>query len=221
MNITSEPMHPGYTFIPMTRLPDLGYGIVEIYIGAAPIERFFDTRRVHFPLVDEGSLNQLTIEHPWLSEGTLTRRHVCAGRFRFYENDGDEHQGFSLGGDLEVRQDEQWISCRLTSSAPIYNLQEDPSSTNLWLVDEIEGILARRRASYGENDNLFLDRLQAVDPFDLFIATLSLVRQDIQALSLAARSSYQVQYEHIRHIIHILESAGEWPSVPPIINDIL
>jgi hypothetical protein len=146
---------------------------------------------------------------------------VCAGRFRLYETDGDEHQGFSLGGELEISQDENWVSCRLTSNAPIYNLQEDPTYSNQWLVEEIEGILARRMASYGENEVVYLDRLQTVDPFDLFIAALEFVKQEIKVLSPAARDSYQVQYDHVKHIIHILETAGVWPNVPPLINDIL
>jgi hypothetical protein len=214
-------MYPGFIFLPLTRLPNLGYGVVEIHIGAIPIERFFDTRQALFPIVEEGSISQLVVEHPWLSEGGITRRHVCAGRFRFYESDGDEHQGYSLGGDLEIRQDDEWVSCRLTSSAPIYNLQEDPYSSSSWLVDEMEGVLARRRAFYEENENVFLDRLQAVDPFDLFIAIIALLKKDIQALSPTARSIYQVQYDYIKHIMHILEMGGEWPSVPPLLKDIL
>jgi hypothetical protein len=221
MNSPSKPTYPGFLFLPLSKLPDLGYGTVEIHIGSAPIERFFDTRQAIFPVIDEGSLTELIIEHPLLSEGTHAQHHICAGRFRFYEKDGDEHQGYSLGGDLEIRQDDEWISCSLTSSAPIFNLQEDPLSSNHWLVDEIEGILARRRASYGENDNIFLDRLQALDPFVLFIAALALVNQDMQALSPAGRASYQVQYDHIRHFIHTLDAANEWPTVPPSINELL
>jgi hypothetical protein len=221
MNKPLEPVYPGFLFSPLSKLPDLGYGTVEIYIGSAPIERFFDTHQAIFPIVNDGSLSQLIIEHPLLGEGSHAQHHICAGRFRFYKKDGDEHQGFSLGGDLEIKQDDQWISCSLTSSAPIYNLQEDPSSLNHWLVDEIEGLLARRRADYGENDNVFLDRLQTTDPFVLFIATLAHVNKEIQALSPAARASYQVQYDHLRHIIHTLESADEWPEIPPFIDDIL
>ena len=221
MNSPFEPLYPGFIFLPLTRLPNLGYGMVEIHIGAAPTERFFDTRQAIFPIVEAGTLTQVIVEHPWLSEGAITRYHVCAGRFRFYENDGDENQGFSLGGNLEVSQDEEWVSCRLTSSAPIYNLQENPSSSILWLVDEIEGVLARRRAFYGENESIFFDHLHAVDPFDLFIATIASVKQDIQALSPEARSIYQDQYNYIKHISHILEIAGEWPSFPPLIKDIL
>ena len=214
-------MYPGFIFLPLTRLPNLGYGVVEIHIGAGPIERFFDTRQALFPIVEEGTLSQLVVEHPWLGEGRITRRHVCAGRFRFYENDGDEHQGYSLGGNLEISQDEEWVSCRLTSSAPIYNLQEEPSSSVRWLVDEMEGVLARRRAFYEENENIFVDRLQAVDPFILYLAIIAILKQEIQALSPAARSIYQVQYDYIKHIMHILEMDGVWPSVPPLLKDIL
>jgi len=195
--------------------------MVEIHIGATQIERFFDTCQAIFPIAEEGSLSQLVVEHPWLSEGSSNRRHVCAGRFSFYESDGDEHQGFSFGGELEVSQDERWVSCRFSSAAPMYNLQEDYSSSDRWLVDEIEGVLARRRAVYAENENLFWDRLQAVDSFELFLAVIADVKAEIQALSTAARSSYQAQYDHIKHVIHILEVAGKWPTIPPRINDIL
>ena len=221
MNSDAESSYPGFIFLPLKNQPSLGYGIVEIHIGAVPIDCFFDTRQVIFPIIEEGTLRQLVVENPWFSEGNITPRHVCAGHFRFYENDGDEHQGYTFGGDLEISQDEKWVSCRLTSSAPIYNLQEDPSSLNHWLVDEVEGVLARRRASYGENESIFFDHLDAVDPFDLFIATIAFVKQDIQALSPAARSIYEVQYDHLSHIIHNLDIVGEWPSVPPLLNDIL
>ena len=212
---------PGYSFLPSPYLPDLGYGKVEIYVSAKPLERFFDTSRVIFPVAVDGELRNLVINHPWIFNGIANPCRVCAGRFHLYETDGDEHLGFSLGGELEIGQDDDWVICQLTSPAPIFNLSEDPDSTNRWLADELEGFLARRRAAYSEDDSLFAERLQYADPLDLFIATLAELDRELRALPAAVRSSYQVQYNAIKHTIHLLEHASRWPAVPPLIENLL
>ena len=215
------PDHPGYIFRPLTNLPEIGYGEVEIHIGTQPIERFFDTRRAIFLVADQGFLRKYVVEHPYLGEEGADSWRVCAGRFYLYETDGDEHIGFSLGGLLKIRQDGDWIICKFTSPAPIFNLSEDPDATNRWLADEFEAMLARRRASYSDDDTRFEQRLQNADPLDLFVAALNELEQNIHSLSVAARSSYQEQYSLIKHTKHLLEEADLWPSVPPSMNNLL
>jgi hypothetical protein len=212
---------PGYRILPSPHLPVPGYGTLEIYISARPVERFFDTQRAVFPLTEGGLFRKLIINHPWINDGVRNPCHICAGRFYLYERDGDEQSGFSLGGELEISQDDDWVICRLTSPAPILDLSPEPYSGESWLAEKFEGLLARRWATYGDDDTLFASRLETVDPFDLFIACLSTMQNEYRNMPAASRSSIQEQYNTVNHWVHLLEVAGEWPSMQPPLEDLL
>jgi len=110
----------------------------------------------------------------------------------------------------------------LTSSAPIFNLNDDPDSTGVVLVNEIEALLAKRQAAWGEDENAYTERLALVEPLILFIVILHTLDQEIESLPAAVRNhGYQEVLHKIREAIHILEQVGVWPDRIPNIREIL
>jgi hypothetical protein len=213
--------YPGYNYLPSADLPGLGYGALKIFISAQPLERFFDAHRAIFPIAGGGVIRKIVVNHPWISEGAPNPCHICAGRFYLYERDGDEHTGFSLGGELDISQDENWVVCRLISPAPIFDLSELPHTEETWLAEKFEGLLARRWASYGDDDNQFASRLESVDPFNLLIACLATLQKEFHEMPAASRSAVQEQYHRVGHLIQLLNANGKWPSVQPVLEVLL
>lgn len=214
---------PGYYFHSPASNMGLGHPRVDIYITGQPTERFFDTARAVFPVAGGSGLRDLVITHPWEAWEGASRQRICAGRFHLYEPDGDPFIGFSMGGELEIHVQDDLTVCSLVSSAPIYNLQEDPDSPIRLLVDGFEAVLARREAAWGENEAGFAEKLMNVDPLALFVAVVAEQEQEIRLLPAQVRSSrrYQPVYQALKATIRALQENSQWPDAIPKLEDIL
>ena len=213
---------PGYQFCPSIYSPVLGSTKVDIYLTSEPVGRFFDTYQATFLIVEDGAIKEIEVEHPWEEWMGSQKAKVVAGRFHMREKDQDAHIGYSLGGEISIQNTGEATHCMLTSSAPIFNLNDDPDSTGVVLVNEIEALLAKRQAAWGEDENAYTERLALVEPLTLFIVILHTLDQEIQSLPTAVRNhGYQEVLHKIREAIHILEQAGVWPDRIPDIREIL
>jgi hypothetical protein len=213
---------PGYQFYPSIYSPALGSPKVDIYLTSEPSGRFFDAFQATFPVMDEGAVKELQVEHPWEEWMGSQKARVVAGRFQLREKDQDAHCGFSLGGEISIQNTGQATLCVLTSSAPIFNLSDDPDSTGALIVNEIEALLAKREAAWGENENTFTARLASVEPLTLFIIILHTLDLEIESLPASVRNhGFQEVLHQIKKAIHILKEAGVWPDHIPNIQDIL
>jgi hypothetical protein len=213
---------PGYQFYPSLYSPALGSPKVDINLTREPAGRFFDTYQATFLTVDNGAIKELQIEDPWEEWKGGPKMKVVAGRFRLREKDGDTHYGFSLGGEITIQNIDEATRCTLTSSAPIFNLSDDPDSLGAKIVDEIEAILAKREAAWGEDESGFVQRLASAEPLTLFIVILHTLDQEIQNMPAAVRNhGFQEIYHRLNLTIHILDQAGVWTEKIPDIQDIL
>jgi hypothetical protein len=218
-----ETAPPGYYFHPSASDLPFGHPQVDIYISGKPTERFFDTARAVFLIAGGSGLHDLVVTHPWEAwEGASSHR-ICAGKFRLYEPDGDLYAGFSMGGELDIHVRDDMTVCSLTSSAPIFNLQDDPESPCVLLINFFEALLAEREAAWGENEAGFADRLQRVDPMALFIAVVAAQEQEINLLPAAVRGShcYQPVSRALKTAIHALQEDNLWPAEVPRLEDLL
>jgi hypothetical protein len=165
----------------------------------------------------------MMITYPWEAWEGPDEMRVCAGSFWLAEPDGDPHEGFSFGGQLKIRNQESFTVCSLSSPAPIFNLRGDPDAAGELLVDEFQALLAKRSASYGEDDSAFGARLENVDPFTLFIASVAALKAEIELLPSSVRShgGYRQQLTALNQAIETLEAAGEWPGRVPTLEELI
>ena len=61
----------GLTFHPSPYDPPLGYAGFDVELGDAPSARYFDARRLSFPVEEDGVLKRESVEHPWNQSPTL------------------------------------------------------------------------------------------------------------------------------------------------------
>ncbi len=213
---------PGFLFHPSLYSPALGHPKVDIYLMSEPADRFFNTYLASFPVAETGDIKELQIEHPWEEWMGKPFAKVIAGRFFLREKDGGEHCGFSLGGEIAIQNLGNATLCTLSSSAPIFNLSDNPDSLGVALVDEAEALLAKRQAAWGEDMTGYLKRLAAVEPLTLFTSIVHTLDQEIRSLPSAVRAhGYQEMLQRITQAIHALEEAGVWPENIPVIQNIL
>jgi hypothetical protein len=215
-------LFPGYRFHPSLYSPALGHPRVDIYLTSEPVGRFFDTYQVSFPVSQAGDIKELKIEHPWEEWMGGHEAKVVAGRFHLREKDADAHVGFSLGGEISIQNLGEATLCTLISSAPIFNLSDDPDSLSVGITNEIEGLLARREAAWGENGSGYTQKLAEADPLSLFIVIIHTLEQEIQNLPAAVRShGYQSIVHRLKQARQTLEEAALWPEQIPDIQEIL
>ena len=213
---------PGYQFYPSIYSPALGHPKVDIYLTSEPTGRFFDTYQASFLVSEAGDIKELQVVHPWEDWMGIHRAKVVAGRFQLCEKDEDAHYGFSLGGEVAIQNLEKATLCTLTSSAPIFNLSDDPDSLGVVIANEIEALLAKREAAWGENASGYTNRLSDADPLTLFMVIIHTLEQEIQSLPATVRShGYQGLIHQLKQAMHILEEAGVWPQKILNIQDIL
>ena len=142
---------------------------LDIFISSIPTEQHFDVLRAHFFVKHlKGKLEHLTISHPWNYEKTA---HVCAGVVEMEDRKGKKEEAFTFGGKLKIESQDLQTVCTLVSPAPILEISE-ATPLNELLIDELEILLAERRASY-PNHLEYETQLEKSDPFELYLACLN------------------------------------------------
>lgn len=146
---------------------------------------------------------------------------VCAGNFRLRAGNGDIIYGYSFGGRIDVHAEGDHTCCALASSAPIFDLAFGLSSTRVFLYSEVMAALARRRATF-RDDQAFCRRLMAAEPFALFVAVMSALEEYLSRFNHSmVLDEYRKGARTVRRSIATLQAAGDWPLRPPRLEDIL
>jgi hypothetical protein len=213
----------GYTFHPRLYSHAPGHPQLDIVLRAKPTERHFDPIRVRLMVaVPDGGLKMATIRyHPQSRE---EHHQACAGFVAISDRRDKRVEAFTFGGDLHVMPQANLTLCVLTSPAPIIEILPQPlthgPSVTTMLVDEVEALIARRRAAWDreQDPDAFDERLAAADPFVLYLACLQALNEHY------AHFPYQEEdtltHEFVAYLhgeIKTLVQTGKWPpDVPPL-----
>jgi hypothetical protein len=118
------------------------------------------------------------VSHPWTSRN---RNRVCAGRLVVFGRDEIALHVFTFGGDLEISSKMDGTLCIVKSTAPILNLGLDTGMLHslldertipmmLWV--EVEVLLAKRRAAWADEPQVYQKSLSEIDPLTLYQSCL-------------------------------------------------
>jgi hypothetical protein len=168
--------------------------------------------------VEKGEVIEiLKIHHPWTFGNAYQ---VCAGRVRIIDRKGKIEEAFTFGGELTVRLQDTLTACTLKSPAPILEFTEvDP--IKLVLIDEVEILLAKRKAASLAHPKAFTERILNAEPFTLYLAMLNALmnkfnseHRQIDPLALQFSNFLHDEYKR-------LKSEGHLPSSLPKLEEIL
>lgn len=180
----------GYWFSPPESSHAPGGNRLDIFIDELPNNQYFNLNKIRLPVKSEEGIETLRIHHPWPFKHNY---HACAGRVEIIDRNDAKEEAFIFGGDISIQTHKSWTECTLISPAPIlYEYTAD--RMKMMFIEEIEILLAERRAALSTNPSDYERNLAHADPLNLYIACIHALTE---------------KYEHMRHkedpqILHFL-----------------
>ena len=207
---------------PSTYQPAVGIAGLKVYLSGAPQPRAFDAARLRLPVIQQDELQELEIGQPWIPLAGGNQARLAAGKFSLHDHADHVQYGISLGGQVEISSQDNLTVCTLQSTAPIFLLQDDPEGPDVLLADELETLLARRRAAWGLEEEIFTRRMLTADPLHLLGTCLETIEARLKRILAHSQDDQYASIVHyIDHIRLTLVHAGKWPEVVPAIDDLL
>ena len=169
-----------------------GYAVLEAQMRDLPTEHHFDPLYFSLQIAVPGGMCETVIEHPWPGEATLR---VCAGAIDLIDRKGKRLDAFTFGGTLHIQPEDEVTLVRFSSPAPIL-VEEGYNSFEGLMTDEVEIILAARRAAWGNDCDGFEARLAAAEPLGLYFGCLRAVLARLES-----NRSADEQTTHLKHVL--------------------
>ena len=189
---------------------------LDIYLSENPLEQLFRTKNVKLPVLDkEGVISHLTITHPWHFEKQAV---VCPGLVILEDQTGNKEEAYSLGGSLDIDQQESYTICSLVSNAPIIDITLANPMRRL-LFEELEITLAGHGATFVDH-NEFETRLCQADPLTLYLACLEALTEKFEHFP-QMDDQYILFLAYLHAQEHRLREAGLLKHPAPSLNDTL
>jgi hypothetical protein len=207
----------GYFFHPVENDALHGNQQLDVNIYREPTEKHFDPEQLTIWAVDsKHQVNRQTISHPYQGHKQFK---VSVGRISLRDRKDKVIEAFSFGSNLRLNVHNTHTNGVFTSTAPIYRLRDsfqDPSSL---VVSEIEALLARAEADWGQRREDLRGKLADIDPFSLFVAGLLAVRNRLGRLPRGRERARTLRA--INAVIRLLQLEKKWPSSPATLSDLL
>jgi hypothetical protein len=213
----------GYYFFPKRYPHAPGHPRLEVNLIDAPTFQHYDPEYLDIPVARHIGAGQtprvevLKIYHPWTLKGEYK---VCAGPVVLTDRLGKEVEAFSFGGGIRIQMEENYTTCSLESPAPILEIKGGEDISRI-LAEEMEVILAERRAAWIPNEEDFERRLTEADPLQLYIAGLDFLREKYEKNSHKELPHTYHFLNFIREEIDALRKSGSWPFLVPRIDKLL
>ena len=162
--------HFGYWFYPSKSKHAFGGVRLDIVINEKPTMKHFDPQHVHLSIkAEENLIEPLVIHHPWHFERSFQ---VCAGLVRIIDRKDKKEEGFTFGGKLTITPQDTMTICTLESTAPILEITESSPLIKMFF-EEIEILLAEKRAELLSAVSIYTAHLASADPLGLYIACIN------------------------------------------------
>lgn len=191
---------------------------LDVTLRAAPTGLHFDPEKIHLTVATPSGDVRTMILTQTSGYGPEPLR-VCAGRVALVDRLEKRVQFVTLGGHLNVTHEDDHSLCRLSSSAPIIELSLTRDVPEI-LAEEIEDILAQRRAHWEVRSREFDRRLAAAEPSALYMASLVALQQKLRTMRHGAFDDDANRLAHFLDAEVAFLCGGGAVSGPPL-EDIL
>lgn len=208
----------GYIFSPKRYPHAPGYPRLGVLLRQSPSLQHFDPEGVHFTIAKgKEHLSKLEVYHPWPYGSDYQ---VCSGPIILIDRYGKTVEAFSFGGNLRISSGEYTTVCLLESKAPILDISpSDP--TLLSFVEEIQIILAERRATWLPKTEEYEKRVIAVDPMTLYLACLQELKNKMEGFPHKEVDEILPLTHFVHEEIMALHESKLWPLWIPSLEDLI
>jgi hypothetical protein len=158
----------GYVFYPLSHPGDPGHPRLDIFFRQQRSERHFDVSVVHFSVftaVDLIDRLSVSLHHLGPFDGR-----VCPGRI-ILESNNKTVEAFTFGGQFQVEMRPDLTLCTIRSPVPILEIIQEETLSSM-LAQEVEVLLASRRAAWAQDTDALARRLAKLDTITLYHACL-------------------------------------------------
>ena len=209
----------GYRFIPFEHRDSIGFKDLVINITEKQTGEHFDPVHVNIPAAFNGnkSYEHLTVFHPFTAASELQ---LAPGIITIKDRKGKKEEAFSFGGKVHIDVQPSCTTCCLVSNAPIL-FSNHSNKIIQCLMEEIQILLAERRASWIRDEEAFERKMMACDPLILYTAILSSIKAHFSDRELQSIGPNRKMLNLIRREINDLKHTGEWPTDIPPISELL
>lgn len=203
----------GYYFTPRPGPGLHAHTRLELRLRQEPSGEHFDPELVHLAVIQPAeesglALAELSVSHPWpQAEGYM----LACGPLTAADRFGREAAAFTFGGQLRIEAGENLTRLLVDSPAPIFELTAGNPFTELF-IDEVEIVLAMRRAAWLETPGGYERRITAAEPQALYAACLLAVRARLAALHDYGSPLITGLAGQINNELETLQPAGELAS---------
>ena len=218
LDLSHEP-DLGFIFHPPETPDHPGHPRLDVFFREKPTGRHYDPEHAEFRVISlRNDIEHIIIHHPWTTGDSYR---VCPGRVVLTDRKGKRVEAFTFGGELQVAADAKQTVCALESAVPIFPLFTT-HDLPMWIVGEVEGLLARQNAHWDpEHPHTFETHLAAVDPMLLYASCLQALQEraeqfDDHPAELAHQGLHFVENE-----IQRLQEQGAWPMLLPTLDQLL
>lgn len=168
----------GYTLYPPAYPGSPGHPRLDVVLRDRPTGLHFDPEKLSLLVAtSEHDIQHITITHPRYAESHQLQ--AVAGRMVLEDRVNKHVEFFTLGGPLIVSTEQSFTLCTLTSPAPIIELGLLRCVPEM-LAEEIDALLARRRAFWEGHPREFDKRLIAAHPLVLYAACLVAFEENLR-----------------------------------------
>lgn len=211
--------HDGYLFLPSKYTPPVGHTGLDVFLTPHPAERAFDTAQVVLQVEDYGRARRMTINYAANVPDTM---HVAPGQLALRAHGGDSFMALTFGGRVTFRTDEQYRTCQLRSTAPIFYMGEEGHELTGLMAAQMAVLMARTEAELRIEESELTGLLSLVDPLHLMAVALNEIQDYVNALPREIRyERYHGESVALTRVIRILQEAGEWPAYVPSLVELL
>jgi len=186
---------------------------LDVYLTEEPIGLDFNPKTMELTVESSlGGVDEIKLFAPL---GEKKSYHVVAGKVKILSHEGMREYALTFGGKLNIEKHEDYIYCELVSPAPIYEITRIIESHRL-LVDEIEIILAERKAAWIENEREYEKRLIEADPLELYIAISQKLIEKFRGSAYAKEDRYRRLAKFLQDEVLRLQKMrrGKLPVLP-------
>ena len=219
----SEYMSNGFAFLPNQDPHALGHLRLDIRMSNTPSNVNFNPKEVQLSILTSvdrshpNRLEHLTAYHPWTNQRSFR---VVPGLVMIINHEGEKMEAFTFGGTLEIATGETYTDCVIESPAPIFWL-ETSSHLIKTLIEEVEILLAHRRAEWGQEQEKYEARLAAIPVMTFYIACLQHILTSLEHSPRRDVLDIQDLILLIEQEQRRLKKAGLLPEEIPSIQEIL
>ena len=207
----------GYWFYPPDSHHAPGGNGLDIIIKEIPTDQHFDPLLVYLPIKSRGGIETLKIQHPWLFGKTYQ---TCTGLVEMIDRKGRKEEAFTFGGDLTIHSKDKFTLLILASPAPIIDISA-ADQTKMLFVEEVEILLAERRAALLANKNTYESHLADVNPLKLYVSCVHNLIEKFEQMDHKEDPEIMVFLNFIHAEFKRLKDEELAPLFIPSIEDIL